>query len=1090
MTAVQTSLSATMIIVVQVAALAEVVVPWLDFSEPRTPVDRPIEELACALNATSCAKSMRASMSLREHPRLGEVAQWSVEPVGTASAEGWAVLRTVLPCWYYTRNRNAIAGVQLHLFVSRETIFRFEVFTGANPFDGFYRPAKLIGRNKGRTVRSGEQDVVFRWAAAGVKEETLPRVSGYGLVLGDAPVVVSIARVDLLFASQADADEYRAQRDRRLRVLQKVMVDSLAARGVGLSALLERLSVDEFEPSLWEGVQLVAMGEQLNHWTRLAARHYGRKGGEKELKVQRDALIGDLARGRDVRKQIDVLQSRVDVYVDRLMNALPVSVRRWRVGKDGRFHRPDGRPYRMFGPYFQRLRYAYPSPAENSVMGWRPWDVRHLAGLGFNGIRADITWKRLEPVQGQFDRAYVELIKRIFREAERYGLGISIDLHWPFPDWFVYGPPGRCIAKGHHAGPWRQNAYHWPEALVSAWRRLAAELADVPNIVAFEVPTNEPTLAVTHHGVMAWPTLVCAWNDWLRQTYKDRRKLADVWGAGDVGAERYRLHQDENWEDGTIRPLGFQDDPARNTAYAYNPRLWDHIRWSAREQTRLTGQILHAVRESVPDAAGMMQYTVGDRHDRSPVPIDYRAIQTLVGAHVVAGTHYGVGGGIPARKAATLSLLAYDSEQQMDNMREYVRAHVKLGLGLCPFSFFHLGRGGRLLADHRGHLKAQVAFLPEMAEWIRTYWPEPKATGPRVAVVINTRLEATTGTLVGDLVGMLEERCCRVGVFEGLRVVRRPDVLRGYDLVVTTGNYMDEDLLGVLDEKFTGSVLVFGRLNRDAYARRPAKGLPAAMVRRKLFLRDCTLRSFLPREVGRIDLTGLWAWRYVGERGEPPTAVPKSFRSAKWNTRPVPGPWGEVGMLGSLRVRLGYAWYRHRIVIPNEWRGHPLQLSIGAIDDEDWTFFNGHLIGKTTAKTPNCYRARRKYAIPNRLIRWGKSNELMICNRNTFRDGGIVKGPAEIVAEDKIATVYWFGETGKPPPPQPLNIGPGATCVHTPDLIDGVNVLARVAGTGPDCPVALARQGRWFWWVEDFPWSKEMTAHATVLAKVLESLAH
>ncbi len=1071
------------------AAPGEVAVPWLDFSKPKTPVDRPIEELATALNAMACAKGLRYSMSLREYPGVGKVAQWRVEAAGPAPAKGWAVLRTVLPCWYYTRNKNTISGVRLHLIASKETTLSFEVFRSANPFDGFYRPAKFMGRSKRTTLRAGEQDVVLRWADAGVKGKALAQVSGYSLIVSAAPLVVSIARVDLLFASQAEADQYGTRRAEHLRALQKVMVDSLAARGVRLGGLFERSSVDAFEPRLWHGVQLAAIGEQLDHWTRLAGVGREAEGEGRELKAQRDALIADLARGSDVGKRLDALQARVDAYVDRLMNALPVSARRWRVGQDGRFHRPDGRPYRMFGPYFQRMRYARTSPAANAVMGWRPWDMRYLAGLGFNGIRADITWRRLEPTPGRFDREYLNLVKRIFREAERYGLGISVDLHWPFPDWFVYGPPGQGIAKGKHAGPWPQNAYHWPEALVSAWRRLAVELADVPNIVAFETPTNEPTLAVTRGGVMDRPTLMRAWNDWLRQTYVDRRKLAEVWGAADIGAERYRLAEDEKWEDATIRPLGFQDDPDRNTAYAHNPRLWDHVRWAAWMQTRLTGQIIEGIRESIPDAVGMMQYTIGDRHDRSPIPIDYRAIQTLVGAHVVAGTHYGVGGGIPARKAATLSLLAYDSEQQMDNMGDYVRAHVKQGLGLCPFSFFHFGRGGRLLADHQGHIKPSVAFLPVMANWIRTYWPEPNAAAPRVAVVINTRLEATTGALVGDLVGMLEERGWRAGVFEGLRVARQPELLRGYEFVVTTSNYMDTDLLRVLSEEFKGAVLLFGRLKYDAYARRPDKGLPAAMVRRGLFLRSSAACTFSAMEVGRMDLAGVWAWRYAGPQGKPPTAVPDAIRAGEWTTRPVPGPWGEVGMLGSLRVRLGYAWYRREVVIPAAWRGQSLRLSIGAIDDQDWTFFNGQPIGKTTASTPRCYRAPRRYAIPSRLVRWGQPNELMICNLNTFRDGGIVKGPVEIVVANKVARVHWLGDSRRSLGTPRLKIGPRATCLRTGDLIQGVEVLARVNGATQDCPAALVRQGRWFWWVEDAPWSREMAAHRSALALVLENAA-
>ena len=54
----------------------------------------------------------------------------------------------------------------------------------------------------------------------------------------------------------------------------------------------------------------------------------------------------------------------------------------------------------------------------------------------------------------------------------------------------------------------------------------------------------------------------------------------------------------------------------------------------------------------------------------------------------------------------------------------------------------------------------------------------------------------------------------------------------------------------------------------------------------------------------------------------------------------------------------------------------------GAIDDQDWVFLNGKLIGSTTADTRDCYRVRRDYPLPSELLRWGQTNELMICNEN------------------------------------------------------------------------------------------------------------
>ncbi|NOY79857.1 MAG: cellulase family glycosylhydrolase [Kiritimatiellaeota bacterium] len=1059
-------------------AAAESVVPWLDMSRPRTPVHRPIAELAAWLNGRTCSRGLRSTIALSDIPGVGVVAVWRVVAEdGSANAGNYATLRTLLPS--PGRNiPNKTVGVRVHLRVERPVSLSFSVFRDANPRDGFYRPTKNIGRSRPRTLPSGEHVLDLLWAQAGIGTDRRASVNAYGFVVHGTPVTIMLRRVELLFGTAADAAEFRRQREARLRSLHTAMLTALQARDMDLNALRARLAPGQFEPYIWQGVQLSAMREQIDNWSRLAPARADPKG----LEVQRRALVARLERGNLTQAAINQLQARVDSYVDRTLASLAPNRRRWRAGKDGRFHRPDGRRFRMFGPYFQRLRYSHVSPEENSLMGWRPWDIRYIAGMGFNGIRADVTWRRLEPTRGSFDQEYLGLIKRILREAERYGLGVSLDFHWPFPDWFVAGPSGSGVKDDEHVPGSKQNAYHWPEPLVSAWRRLAAELADVPNVIAFEVPTNEPTIGITRRGILARPTLHRAWNDWLRETYRDRHSLARVWGASDRMDNGYGLTAAESWDDGTILPLGFQGDPGRDTAYAYNPRVWDHLRWVAWMQQDLSSRIMAAIRESVPDAVGMMQYTIGDRYDHSPVPIDYHAIQTLTGKHVMAATHYGVGN-IYARKAATLSQLAYDSERQMPGMRDYVRKHVELGLGLCPFSFFFVGRGGRLLADCEGHLAPSVAYLPVMSDWIRTYWPAPKTDRRAAAVVVNTRLEATTGRLTGDLIDMLEALSCRVGVFEGLRLVEEPELLDGYDVVITAASYMDIELLDVLHKQFRGSVLLFGRLDRDAYARPSASGLAAALVRRGLFLRDASVAPFSVHQAGRIDLSGTWEWAYTGKERTIPSSPPKTLASAKWGERPVPGVWGEQGIPGSGRFRLGTAWYRRRATIPEAWRGKTIRLVMGAIDDEDAAFVNGRLVGSTTAATRHSYKTRRDYAVPAAAIRWGQANEILICNVNTFRDGGIRRGPVELVAGKRGATLHWLERTTDEP--DMIAVTPAATCLRSRQLAESARVLARVGGSDTESPPALVRQGRWLWWVGDTPWSAGRSADQAALRRSL-----
>ena len=116
----------------------------------------------------------------------------------------------------------------------------------------------------------------------------------------------------------------------------------------------------------------------------------------------------------------------------------------------------------------------------------------------------------------------------------------------------------------------------------------------------------------------------------------------------------------------------------------------------------------------------------------------------------------------------------------------------------------------------------------------------------------------------------------------------------------------------------------------------------------------------------------------------------------KSETVKVPGMWGETGMTGSLQYRIGDGACRRSVVIPAGWKGRPLKLKLGAVDDLDWVFWNGKLIGHTGEKTPNYWMVSREYAIPEDGTNFGGANELVIIVRNLRDDGGIWKAPIEI----------------------------------------------------------------------------------------------
>ncbi|MBN1553360.1 MAG: cellulase family glycosylhydrolase [Phycisphaerae bacterium] len=1021
-------------------AIGEEVYCWEDYSTPMiSPVGREVDFLWCRGNGFLCDENLQQRIEHSPAPDgKGFSGNWILERKKSTDkdAGGWASLRLPFPDQLWGKT----LGVRFEFVATEPTRLDVWSLRGARKFWGY---PKLQLNQHPYDIPAGRGTLVVRWKDMHVN----PRdVGAVAIHRNGKPGTLGIVKIDLLLGDKKLGETLQAEKLKRKDTLRRTMLQWLARRGVDLHSLLSSADPDELERLAWIGVHLLAQEEQIENIGALAACNNVPFPREK-LESRRAALRKRLTAGQDVSPDVDTLQADLDREIDAVFKRIPLDKRRWYIRED-RFYRPDGRAFRMFGPFFFRSMYRPETGAT-----WREWDLRYLAGMGCNGLRLCVVWKRLEPRRGKFDAAYLNMLRDICRRAERYGLAVSFDLHWPYPDWFRAGNPP--ISNPPQHGP-----YHWPEALIDSWGRIAEAFADRPNILAWEVPTNEPSIASFEKGLTRYPSDLVAWNEFLREKYKIREQLHAAWSAA---GKQYGLADDENWENHSIRPLGyegFSKTEDMRTAYAHNPRLWDHLQFCAARQEMVTGGIIRAIRKSVPEAVGMMQHTMGDMWDRTPVKIDYHAIQTLHDTNVQPGTHYGVGN-FQSRKAASLSLASYDSEHQMENNIGGVRRHVRRGLGFCPFAFHARGGGGMLFADDTWMLKPSVAHLPVSAKWIRTYWP-PKDDRQRAAVITNTRLEATTGRRVDGVIRILEQRHgLKVDVFEGLRVVRDPELLEGHILAVTCSSYMDRDLLAVLDEKFKGRVLLFGRLDVDAHA---APVLGEALTRRGIFVQRGNLQPFDDQALGRLDLTGTWDWLWAGKNDAvPPKRV--TTPRGKWETMNVPGKWGETGLQGSLHYRLGDAWYRKRVDIPAGWKGRSLQLNIGAIDDFDWTYFNGVRIGKmTAADRQDHWLAPRSYAIPSKRVRFGKPNELLIRVRNTNVDGGIYKSPVEIVSSSS-ANVQWMDGSGT----MDIRLGSSPTKLTAEDLKASAKILARLLLGKNRQALAMVRDGKWFWYAAAEP---------------------
>ncbi|GAA4336185.1 sialate O-acetylesterase [Mucilaginibacter gynuensis] len=123
----------------------------------------------------------------------------------------------------------------------------------------------------------------------------------------------------------------------------------------------------------------------------------------------------------------------------------------------------------------------------------------------------------------------------------------------------------------------------------------------------------------------------------------------------------------------------------------------------------------------------------------------------------------------------------------------------------------------------------------------------------------------------------------------------------------------------------------------------------------------------------------------IDAQGSAPWAK-STFDVSAWKKMPAPGLWEK----GSLPNFDGIVKFVKKVTIPAAWAGKDVVLSLGSIDDNDITWFNGTQIGHTDGVF-----VQRKYTIPGNLVKAGE-NTIAIRVFDTGGDGGFNGGPITI----------------------------------------------------------------------------------------------
>ncbi len=226
-----------------------------------------------------------------------------------------------------------------------------------------------------------------------------------------------------------------------------------------------------------------------------------------------------------------------------------------------------------------------------------------------------------------------------------------------------------------------------------------------------------------------------------------------------------------------------------------------------------------------------------------------------------------------------------------------------------------------------------------------------------------------------------------------------PETAPGFSAV---GFYFGQDLLEHLDVPIGLIASDWGGTPAEAWTSEAAlEGLPTFEegLARVRMLRE------RGDEIRREDDQRIRAWetqQQAADAGRGGEWAAPDFDDSGWETMTQPQTW--TGRLGRLD---GTVWFRRDVDVPATWVGRALTITLGAIDDNEETYFNGEKIGAT-----NGWQTPRAYVIPAELVREGR-NVITVRVEDTGGLGGFSGDAADMtlgVAEAPITPRSLAGE--------------------------------------------------------------------------------
>lgn len=114
-----------------------------------------------------------------------------------------------------------------------------------------------------------------------------------------------------------------------------------------------------------------------------------------------------------------------------LWHADSVTPRRLKVDDHGRFRGPDGRVQIFHGLNVVQKSFPWhPSTgAFDPFSSLNAEDMANLQSWGFNAIRLGVMWPGVEPVEGQYNHTYLQVVRQLVDDLYSHGIWTIVDFH-------------------------------------------------------------------------------------------------------------------------------------------------------------------------------------------------------------------------------------------------------------------------------------------------------------------------------------------------------------------------------------------------------------------------------------------------------------------------------------------------------------------------------------------------------------------------------------------------------------------------------------------------------------------------------------